>query len=258
MREISQSQILERYVCVTKEKRKHSNCQFMMSDIEEKLRAGVLYAYEVQGVFLLVENKEDLFCLYYMSEVLDWIKELTVLKERFPRLVISVVQKKTRDSEVLFEEHGYSLYKKYERLRCKGNLIEDIEADYCNEQDKSILQNMMNDTFDVYSDHIPTSDELDLFISNQQIICVRDEDKEICGFVIFEDKGKTSYIRMVCVSKDHQGEGLANCLMKMYFGIHQKHVSFTLWYDMENGRAASLYKKWNYEAEGLYNLIYVI
>ena len=33
----------------------------------------------------------------------------------------------------------------------------------------------MGDTFDVYSDHVSTSEKLDMSITNRHIICVRDE-----------------------------------------------------------------------------------
>lgn len=255
MKKVAQDQILERYTQVVRERRKYSNCQFMTSEIEEKVQFGILFAYDLQDAFLMIEYRRELYYLYYTSNSWDWLSGLDMLKEQYPQLIVSIVQRQT--AETGFGEKGYPVYKTYQRLRSRGNSVELSEADYCNEQDKYDLRKMMDDTFDILSDHIPTDEELELFVTNKQIICVRSDGK-VAGFIIFEDKGKTSYIRMVCVDKDYQGKGLADDLMKMYFGIHQNYTGFTLWYDIQNDKAGSLYKKWNYEEEGLYNIIFVI
>ena len=256
MKEISQNQIVEQYIKVIKERRKYSNCQFMVNQLEEKVQSGTIAAYELQDAFLLIENKRELYYLYYISDSWEWLNFLHVIKDRYQQLVISIVERQIAEIEAIFAEKDYFVYKTYQRLRGKGNDIDLSEVDYCNVKDKHTLRLMMDNTFDAFSDHIPTDEELEEFLEQKQIICVRRNEK-VTGFIIFEDKGRTSYIRMVCVDKGYQGKGLANELMRMYFKIHEGYTGFTLWYDVRNSRTHSLYAKWNYEDEQLYHLIYV-
>lgn len=257
MKEIAQNKIIEHYVRASKERRKYSNCQLMVNQLEEKVKLGHIVAYELQHTLLIIENMRGLYYLYYMSESWEWLDFVDNVKQKYQNLIISIVQKEMEETERSLSKKGYSVYKKYERLRCEGYSVNFSNVNYCNEKDSEDLRRMMDRTFDILSDHIPTDKELEEFISNKQIICIRQEDK-VKGFIIFQDKGKTSYIRMVCVDADCQGKGFANDLMKMYFGIHTDCTSFTLWYDVKNSKACTLYKKWNYKSDQLYNLIYVI
>jgi len=257
MKEFDDKQIVEQYIKVIKEKRIYSNCPFMPHQLEEKVQCGNISAYELKDAFLLIENKRALHYLYFFSNSWEWLGSLDIIKIKYQQVIISIVQKQIENTEAVFLEKGFSVYKVYQRLRSKGNFVDSSDIDYCNIMDKSILKQMMECTFDVFSDHVPTDEELEVFLERKQIICVREKGK-VTGFVIFENKGKTSYIRMVCIEKKYQGKGLANELMKMYFKIHGNYASFTLWYDMKNSIAHSLYSKWNYADESLYNLIYVI
>ncbi len=257
MKKIDQNQIVERYIKEIRQRRRFLNCQYSIRQIEELVHASKIFAYELENAFFLVENKGQLYNLYYLSDTMDWLQSLSVLKEQYSQMVISIVGKHLQEIETIFSENRYFAYKTYQRLRCTDKLIDFANANYCDMTDKEALRQMMDNTFDVFSDHIPLDEELESFIANRQIICVRDNDL-VAGFVIFEDKGKTSYIRMVCVDKGYQGKGIANELMKMYFYTHAEFSSFTLWYDVKNERARSLYKKWNYEDEQLYNLIYIV
>lgn len=262
MNRIAQNKLYDRYVEEIRARRKYSNCYLGLKEIQEKIKAHTIVGYEEVDGLLLIENQTKMYVVYYMSENWEWISELEKIKKPELPLVISVVQRSSDGSnfEQEFNERGYTLYKKYGRLRADGTHIridDTIEADYCRLTDREQLRTMMDCTFDSKSDHIPEEDELDAFLTGNSIICVRENDL-VKGFIIFEDKGKTSYIRMVCVSELCRGSGVGSKLMNMYFGIHEGYKSFTLWYDTNNIPAYALYHKWGYEKEDMYNLIFVI
>lgn len=257
MKEINQSKIVERYIKEIRQRRKNSNCQFMIPQLERLVQLEKVFAYELEDAFLIVENKGLIYNLYYMSDSWDWLQYARIIKKYYSKIVISIVGKQLYEIETNFSKNKYSVYKTYQRLRCKEKNIVFSDVEYCSIEDKEVIKEMMDNTFDMFSDHIPSDEELVAFLANRQIICVRQNDLPV-GFIIFEDKGKTSYIRMVCVDERHQGKGIASELMTMYFYIHKEYTSFTLWYDMKNERARSLYEKWDYQEEQLYNLIYVI
>lgn len=257
---IIQEDIFTRYTEVMKCKKRYSNCYFSVHEFRARWEEDKLIAYQKETAFLIIEKQKDFNYLYYICDSWDWLQEIGEIKKEFPKLVVSIVQRKENELQKPFLEHGYSVYKTYQRLRKTektGESEKGIVADYCVAKDKDRLKKMMQGTFDVLSDHIPSDKELDAFLEEKKIICVRENDIVI-GFIIFEDKGKTSYIRMVCIDHACRGKGIGSKLMHTYFQIHGGYKSFTLWYDINNSPAYSLYRKWGYEEEDMYNLIFVL
>ncbi|MCM1157868.1 MAG: GNAT family N-acetyltransferase [Bacteroidales bacterium] len=250
---------MQAYTEAVKCRRKFSNCYFSVQELQDKWQRQKITAYEAEETLLLVEKEERLNSLYYLSSSWDWFLYGEEIKEKYQPLVLSLVQRTESVEELPFLDKGYAVYKTYQRLRRTENPLcrETGETDYCAEKDRGRLREMMDNTFDVFSDHIPTDEELDIWIKNDNIICMR-IDGTVVGFIIFEDKGKTSYIRMVCIDREHRGNGMGNRLMDIYFRIHQDYKSFTLWYDMQNTAAYALYHRWGYEKENMYNLIFVL
>lgn len=262
MNQIAQSDLYERYVQEVRSKRTYVNCYLSMITIKEKIDSGQILGFELQDGLLLMEMRNGIQELFFFCDDLKWIAQINQIKNMSESMLINIIQGKADkiDYQQEFLNYGYQPYKKYERLRLSGTNVSVLEGtcvDFCDSDDKADLRNVMDTSFDVKSDHIPDDDELNGFIETKSIICVR-QNREIAGFIIFEDKGKTSYIRMVCVKESYRGCGIGSELMKMYFGIHEGFKSFTLWYDTTNIPALKLYSRWGYREEYMYNLIYTI
>ena len=256
---IKQEEAMKIYTEAVRTRKKYSNCYFSPNEFCHKLGKKKITVYKGEDALLLVEKGERTNSLYYMSDSYNWVCSLENIKASHKPLVLNLVQKEESAEKLPFLDYGYSVHKVYQRLRKMGRLPdckENTVSDYCGEEDRGRLRDMMDNTFDVFSDNIPTEEELNEFIKNKNIICIRMEHRVI-GFIIFEDKGKTSYIRMVCIDRDYRGKGLGNKLMNIYFRLHSDYKSFTLWYDTENMAAYSLYLRWGYEKESMYNFIFV-
>lgn len=257
MNSINCNDILNSYKKIKKARKKYSNSYYSVNEIGEKCRECKLSAYETKTAFLIVEKQNQIDILYYFCDSWDWLEEIREIKKNHQRLVMSIVQ---RNREYDIQNYEYSVYKIYQRLRKNTNTVDfenNIMTEYCTLEDTDTLKYMMENIFDVFCDHIPTNKELENFISQKNIICVRVE-SIVVGFLIFEDKEKTSYIRMICIDEKYRRKGLGNQLMNGYFKMHKEHKSFTLWYDINNTSAYSLYQKWGYEQEDMYNLIFVL
>ena len=260
---IMEDEFLEKYIDSVKSRKKFVNCYFNLNDIKNLWQEKRISAYDLDDCFLFIEKRKDMSCLYYMCNSWEWIKDIKEIKEKdfkMQPLVISFVQNNHLDIASNFEKSGFPVYKIYQRLRqsnnCEG-IVSNLSISYSTIEEFDILIELMNDMFDILSDHIPNENELKMFIQNKQVICVHMADK-IVGFIIFEDKNKTSYIRMVCVDKNYQGCGIGKQLMSYYFQIHKDYKSFTLWYDIKNVAAFSLYSSFGYVKEDICNYIFVI
>lgn len=257
---VNPQEVMKIYAETVKLRRKFSNCYFSPQELQDKWEQQEITVYKTDSALLIVEKEKQFNNLYYMSDSWDWVLHIDEISKGHQPLVLSLVQRTEWMEEPPFLNKGYLVYKTYQRLRRTGKLPlckEGGITDYCTEKDRERLREMMDSTFDLLSDHIPTDEELDEFIKNENIICIRMENT-VMGFIVFEDKGKTSYIRMVCIDSSCRGKGLGNQLMDIYFRIHKDYKSFTLWYDVENVAAYSLYCRWGYEKEKMYNLIFVL
>lgn len=235
---------------------KFSNSFFSLSQIEEKCNSGELYVYIYDETVLLFENKNNFLNLYYYSNSMLWMNEIYKLDIPRGKTVVNIVQR----NMVLPEGVLYKPYKIFGRLR-RGIVtdeqgIKQENANFCEIKHSSELLQLMNSTFDMFVDHIPDEAELKKLIMSNSVICIK-ENENICGFVIFEDKLKTSYIRMVCVGEKYRRRGIGSRLMNMYFNIHRDMTGFSLWYDTTNQSARELYDKYGYREEKMYNLIYI-
>ncbi len=257
---INQKDIFTSYTEVAKYRKRYSNFYFTMQEFADKWKAHKFKAYQTETVFLIIEEKQSFHYLYYMCDSWEWIEDIQELKQQFPKLVVSIVGKKENEMYKSFLQYGYSVYKIYQRMRkiASGEEIaRGTYVEYCSMQDKDRIKDLMLGTFDDVSDHIPDDEELKIFLEHRAIICIRENGK-IIGFIIFEDKGKTSYIRMICIDHQFRGQGFGSCLLRTYFMIHCGCQSYTLWYDVNNFPAYSLYQKWGYQQENLYNYIFVL
>jgi GNAT superfamily N-acetyltransferase len=190
------------------------------------------------------------------------LEQLEELKARndYHSIMIDIVKKGDLGDYNIFCKKGMPLVKTYNRLRLMSPPKEidcSVPIEYCKENDFLRLREMMDSTFEVVGDNIPSDSELLDLIRQESIICSRIE-HEVVGFIIFEDKGKTSYIRMVCIDENHRGEKLGYRLMTMYFLIHLEFCGFTLWYKSDNVPAFSLYSKWGYKDEDMHDYIFLI
>lgn len=258
MKKIAQKEIVDVYCSVVKEKRKYSNCFFNIKELQEKINNNFFVAYEGEDWFIIIDKNSQLSQLYFICNSWNWLEHLGSLRDEHKDIVVEINKRGALDVYEILNEK-MMMKKVYKRLRkTQKTPIENIQnVEYCGINDYDELRGIIDETFETLGDHIPNQNELEEFIKKKCIICIR-EDEHIKGFVIFEDKGKTSYIRMICVAKDSQGKKIGERLMNMYFQIHAECVSFTLWYNTKNMAAYNLYLKYGYEDEEIYNYIFTM
>ncbi len=257
------SDIYGRYIEALAHRYRYSNCYFQLDEFKEWIDEGLVQGFDIDKGLILTLNQMGFVKLYFMGDDFSWTDEIDNLKQRFEclELVSEIV---SRDEPGEYELGKYTQYKdriQYNRLRSKGmntDIKDGIDPIYCRPSDLIFLRQMMDETFDPIGDHIPSDNELGRSISNHSVICER-EGGRISGFIIFEDKGKTSYIRMICVDKDLRGKRIGERLMKRYFALHQQFKGFTLWCRSDNTPALMLYSKMGeYLDENLRNFVYIL
>lgn len=263
MVKINSEYIYDKYIEAIECRFTYSNCYFQKEELNKWLAEGFVNCYCSEDSVVLTVQERGFIKLYYLADSFDWTGDLHGMKKHAGEsdLVLEIV---TRGNLGEYDLRKYFPFRKviqYDRLRSKGMKEADMQDQqplYCLKSDFMRLRNMMDETFHPIGDYIPSDEELTGFLAKQNIICVRGRE-QIDGFIIFEDKGKTSYIRMVCVSKNARGRGVGEQLMRMYFSIHQNYKGFTLWCRSDNTPAMRLYMKvGQYRNEDFHNYIFVV
>lgn len=261
MEKVDSSCIYDKYIEAVGRRYKYSNCYFQKEELKEWLRDKLAACYDSGDSFVLTVQKKGFVKLYFLADTFDWTSELPEIKKHAGDfdLAVEIVKHGNLEDYDLRKYFPCRKLIQYDRLRSKGieTNVQEEEVTYCEKSDFIKLRAMMDETFHPIGDYIPSDQELDAFLSGRNVICVRDGEK-IEGFIIYEDKGKTSYIRMVCVNRSARGKGQGERLMRMYFAVHQGYKGFTLWCRADNTPAMKLYAKLGqYRNEDLHNFVFV-
>lgn len=262
MVKVSSEYVYDEYIEAIGRRFTYSNCYFKIEELREWIAEGIVQGYSFENSWILTIRKNGFIKLYFLADTFDWTDKLPEIKKSAGGLdvVVEIVTRGNLDDYDLRKYFPFENVIRYDRLRSKGIEV-DINKEpisYAKGSDFTQLRDMMDKTFQPIGDYIPSDKELDEFLSGENIICMK-EGCKIEGFIIYEDKGKTSYIRMVCVSEDVRGRGLGERLMKMYFAIHQEYKGFTLWCRIDNAPAMKLYEKvGRYSNEDLHNYVFVV
>lgn len=225
---------------------RYKNCYFQIAELDGWARDGLVRGYVIDGGLLIMKRENGFEKLYFLSNEMKWMARLQDIKKalQIDSLVIEIVSR----GEV--NEYDVATYTtvqdviRYDRMKSVGKRVELSERAvdcFCEESDFETIRAMMDETFNPIGDYIPSDEELRGFISSRSVICERDESR-VVGFIIFEDKKKTSYIRMVCVDERYRGHHLGRKMLDNYFALHRDYKGFTLWCRSDNIAAKSLYR----------------
>lgn len=240
---VGNKELQELYADVIQEKRKYTNCYFTMEELRRQCSKDKVSAEMKKGSLLIWVREDGYKKLYFTGNDLNWTEGFPVHERE--SVVIEIVTKGDLGEYDFSKRMKCQEVIQYTRFRRGGfaepDSLSEADIEFCVAEDIPVIRHMLYTNFSVIGDYIPTDDDLKDFVSNGKIICQRDG-RNIKGYVIFEDKGKTSYIRNICVDKGYRGKGVGKQLMAAYFYMHRDFKGFTLWCKTTNTPALKLYK----------------
>ena len=164
-------------------------------------------------------------------------------------------------SEV-FEQSGWKSYERLMRLgRGSGEIAisgprEERNVTQAQEADETEILHLIEERFDLFSDQLPTLEEIRQSRENGQILAIR-EQNQIAALLLFETAGFTSTIRYWAVGRDFECRGFGSALLRSYFRIHGSVKRFLLWVNERNENAVQKYLHYGYEPDGLKDQILI-
>lgn len=240
-----------------------SNCFMTFESIEEKCSDNRLEFVLFEGGVLAIEDKHFFNELYYFIddiEKIDW-ESLSGKLDYYDNLVINYVNKEGHFDFRLAENLGFCFYRKYLRKRFVNKepkkYRELMDVNYAEAEDCTTIYRLLYDVFDPIGDWLVNEIELKELIARNSVLKINIQ-QEIAGVFLFEDTGKTTYARTLCVNPKFQNNVLGYSLYAKYINDHiDDYKMFYLWVDAKNEGARKLHDNFGYKEDGLVNYIYV-
>ena len=121
------------------------------------------------------------------------------------------------------------------------------------EQTNTIL-NLLNTYFDPIAEQLPNYDEILNWIK-QGHISVYETEGNVLGFVIYDLKGLTSYLRYWFVHPEHRNKKIGSILLSKFFSDSKGTKRQLFWVIQSNDNAIKRYKHYGFEPENLYDSV---
>jgi hypothetical protein len=219
---------------------------------QEMVGPQILTAATARSV-LLANDEHDFFRLYFFTSDLADLEQ--ILRDvDFPGSVVAGYLTKAADENIAaaFHQSGFNPIATYRRMISYQLPPQrpNPALEYATTADVQQLYEGLFQTFNKYTDHLPTKDRLHGYIENQWVIVNRDAG-QIRGAVCFQLEGpRVNYNYIYNLS----GNGLDFLrLQNNFYGVmNQRGIrAGFLWIDQSNTRLVSVYQSTGWRFDGL-------
>ena len=182
---------------------------------------------------------------------------------------IEIIGKQIKpETEKVITDTGFKLFETYARASIydlKGDVYKnipdkykDVKAwdiiQYAEEQHAEDIYDLLYDTFDPFTSHLPSLDEIKADIDKGNVVVVTEEGHAV-AFIIFKVIGKKVYIEQII----NRGESVY--MHALYMGVLEKAMADGIniaysWVKEGNARAYALMHRYSYQWEGIKNFAY--
>lgn len=236
-----------------------SNIFFVPEEIDKVVanEHAIVYAWNDKGVERV----------YFAANDPEALRPL--LEEMPPESGIEMIGKQlNHETEAVILDAGYRLFETYDRASIY-NLKEDVYKNipdkykdvniwdiiqYAERKHAQDIYDMLYDTFDPFTSHLPTLDQIVVDIEHRNVVVVI-ENGHVAGFIIFKVIGRKVYIEQII------NRGRSVYMHALYMGVLEKamadgiNIAYT-WVKEGNERAYALMRRFNYQWEGIKNFAY--
>lgn len=227
------------------------------------INSGDLHFFQYAETLLLLRNNKDFVNLYFIAVSYDSLqKALIHLNQEMSdiRFVADLVGKLPDIGPVsdVFIKSGFSEYSKLCRMSRK---VPDNKHFAINSHilpakiihAENILD-LLYTYFDPVSEQLPGIDEVKKWITNGNI-SIYLSDNKILGFVIYINKGYSSYLRYWFVHPEHRDKKIGSALLNKYFSDGKDARLMFFWVVLSNENAVLRYKHYGFQMENFYDIV---
>lgn len=215
------------------------------------------------GCYILL-HEEGQFChLFYiatdMAAVSEAIRTLSIEKD----CVIDIVCRKEGQGETeALQRIGFKPYKTLHRMSHIGLLADDSwkqqeGVTFGQQSDAPQVYAALQRGFDPLSEQLPSLQEVADYAQRQQLLVIK-EGETLCGFLIFELQGQTTwYLRYWFTDPAYRNQRIGARLLKASLAIGKDTKRQQLWVITDNENAIKRYEHYGFRQEAMTNNVMI-
>jgi hypothetical protein len=232
---------------------------FVTNYFRQELMGSQILSATTARTVLLLNDEHDFFRLHFFTTDITDFEQLLQQMDFPGETVIGYL---TRDADekltAVFERCGFSAIASYRRMVTYRLPLQRPNArlEYATAADVDEVYGSLFQSFNKYTDHLPTKDRLRRYVQNEWVIVNRDNG-QIRGAVCFQLEGpRVNYNYIYNLS----GNGLDFLqLQNNFYGVMNQrgiHAGF-LWINQTEGRLAALHQSMAWQFDGLSDYFYL-
>lgn len=223
---------------------------------------GSLFYKKTENCYILLHQNEGFNNLFYIATCMDAAINVLASMNFGKDHVIDIVSKNEEKETInALIAIGFMPYKRLIRMSHIGflanqwELSEDIS--YAHEEDILPVYDALQKGFDHLSEQLPTLQDIKEFVDRNQILVAKDHGR-LCGFLIFEIAGKTTwYLRYWYIDPEYRNIGIGAKLIKSSLVIGKDTKRQQLWVTSDNENAIKRYEHYGFSKEKIYNYVFL-
>lgn len=205
--------------------------------------------------YLLLHQNCNFSNLFYIATGMDSVAAAINQVSFHDDSVVDVVVKKEGKGEIdVLREAGFEPYKYLYRMSHIGQLANDSwekasDVTFASHKDCQLVYNALQHDFDPLCEQLPSQAEIRDYAERKQILVCKDGNK-LCGFLIFELSGSTSwYLRYWYTSPEYRNQRIGAKLLKTALVIGKDTKRQQLWVISDNENAIKRYEHYGFRRE---------
>ncbi|MDR2085178.1 MAG: GNAT family N-acetyltransferase [Bacteroidales bacterium] len=235
-----------------------ARCNFLFEE-------NCLFSALIGETYFIFQIDDNFYHLYYCSSDNESLKsDIKSFIDQYHENKIIMVDIIGNEEQIVpvktnFMESGFTSYQLLNRMS-KVTIPDDIvELEDKNiisatNKDIVVVKNYLDEFFDKYSEQIPTLKELQIWTKEDSILVYK-KNNVILGFIIFEIKGVTSYLRYWFVHPEYRENKIGAKLLKEYFLKSKNTKRQLFWVITSNENAIKRYVHYGFLPEKIYDEI---
>lgn len=207
---------------------------------------------------IFLQPEYDFYRLYFATIDINDFKNLLKQVPENLDVCIEVVTNSNIPEQLLKTLcEKFKLTETYQKLYKKLDIVANTE--YCPDMGaftpECIFEHVWQD-FNKYYDHLPSLEKIETFLNNGKLISIENEQGDLCGYILFEIKGKQAYLNYIA---NYGGKKTLLLLWERFYNVlsHYNVKSIYLWYNINNKKASRMYQIENFEDAHLKNYIFL-
>jgi GNAT superfamily N-acetyltransferase len=228
------------------------------------IKHSMLFYINVEETLFVIKENTDFLTLFYFTTTTEQLqKALSLLKFELTgkTLVVDIIgnDSSLRKLEFAFAENSFQTYSSLCRMSrvISGKEIEILsKVNFAIREDALTIELLLKEYFDPVCEQLPLLEEIIDWIDLKHLLVCKVED-QIIGFLIFDLKGKTSYLRYWFTNPLHRDKKIGSQLLRKFFLISNSTKRQLFWVIEDNENAIKRYRHYGFERENMYDKVLI-